>query len=153
MTEEIQSSRHLVIDAEELASALEGGGDEIEYYLDRKTGEVILHSEDLFADTDEEFGELLERHPERFLYIEPLPSWSGYQTMTDFIEQMPPSEARDRLARSITHGKPFRHFKDTLLDYPDLRENWFAFHRRVMLDHARKWVQSAALDADLKIPT
>lgn len=70
--------------------------------------------------------------------------------MVDFVEQMPPSETRDRLARALRHGKPFRRFKDELLNYPDVRENWFAFHQRVMLDHARKWIRSEGLDADLK---
>lgn len=74
MSGEKESSKRLVIDAEELAFAMEASRGEIEYYLDGSTGEVIPHSEDFLADNDDEFEELLEEQPERFLYIEPLPS-------------------------------------------------------------------------------
>jgi hypothetical protein len=70
--------------------------------------------------------------------------------MLDFIEQMPPCESRDRLTRAVQHGKPFRRFKDEVLDYPDIRQDWFAFHQRVLLEHARKWLRDEDIDADLK---
>jgi hypothetical protein len=50
------------------------------------------------------------------------------------------AQARDLLLRAI-HGRgAFRRFKDALFDFPELREEWFAFHYRRMRRRAIEWL-------------
>lgn len=142
--------KRLIIDAEDLIGALQNGYDELDYYLDLETGEVVLSGDEGVVDWDEELEALLEEYPDRFLYINAIPSAKGWQTMADFIEQLPSGEPRDRLTTAIQRSHPFRRFKDTLLNYPTLREQWFAFENQAMLDIARNWLADEGIDGELK---
>jgi len=60
--------------------------------------------------------------------VEPLPPAVGYGDMEDFVARVRDPRARDLLDRAIVGRGAFRRFKDTLLDFPELRRAWFAFH-------------------------
>ncbi len=47
--------------------------------------------------------------------------------MEDFIALVPQPHAADLLERAIAGRGAFRRFKDTLFEFPDLRQAWFAF--------------------------
>jgi predicted nucleotidyltransferase len=53
--------------------------------------------------------------------------------------------ARDLLERAIAGRGAFRRFKDTLLNFPDLRQVWFAFHDARMERRAIEWLASHGL--------
>src|SRR6266404_9180553 len=127
----------LLIDAEDLILALENHNYEAEYFLDLESGEVVLHVDEGIVGPDEELEAQLEAEPERFLPIHPIPSSGGWQVMADFIEQMPDGRATERLVRAVRGGHPFRRFKDELLNYPHIREQWFAFRDNAMTQLAR----------------
>ena len=153
MTKQQQTAEptdRIVIDAEELIEALQSHS-ELEYYLDRTTGEIEFLGEEDVVEEQTELRELVEQdESDRFVYIHPLQSSEGWQIMADFIEQLPFGKVRERLTRAVQHGKPFRRFKDELLNYPDIREGWFAFEHRRMLEHARDWLKDEDVEADLK---
>lgn len=130
--------------------ALESHCVESEYFLDLETGEVRFLVDEFVADPDDELKELIEEKPDRFLFIDPIPSSVGWQIMADFIEQLPSVKLREKFARAINRSHPFRRFKDALIDYPDIRQQWFAFHDREMLRHAGNWLKDAGLAAELK---
>jgi Uncharacterised protein family (UPF0158) len=48
--------------------------------------------------------------------------------MEDFVKRVRDPRARHLLERAINGRGAFRRFKDTLLDYPELRRAWFVFH-------------------------
>jgi Uncharacterised protein family (UPF0158) len=56
--------------------------------------------------------------------IEPIPSREAYGDMEDFIRRVRDPRARDLLERAIAGRGAFRRFKDTLLNFPDLRQVW-----------------------------
>ena len=141
----------LRIDPEDLIYALQNRGGESEYFLDLQTGEVVFLFDEGISDPDEELEELIENGPDRFRSIDPVSSSDGWQIMAEFIEQMPEGEAVKRLVRAVHGDHPFRRFKDTLLDYPDIREQWFAFERRAMLEIARKWLEQEEISAELTL--
>ena len=62
--------------------------------------------------------------------------------MEDFIRRVRDPRARDLLERAIAGRGAFRRFKDTLLDFPDLRPVWFAFHDARMERRAIEWLAS-----------
>lgn len=108
----------------ELGNALDDQGGEHQWYLDLRNGELLLVSE--FADFPEEFEDI-EEQTEVFLPVEPRSSHDAFVVMEDFVESLPESEVRRALARALRLPKPFRSFKDTLLDFPEDREAWFSF--------------------------
>jgi hypothetical protein len=60
--------------------------------------------------------------------------------MEDFAARVREPRTRDRLERAIAGRGAFRRFKDTLLDYPDLRGAWFAFHDARGERRALEWL-------------
>ena len=111
------------VDLTDLALALEDHSTEHSWWLDPATGEV----EPSFGETGEDGpapgGERTDLIP-----VEPLPSAVGYGDMEDFVAQVRDARARDMLERAIAGRGAFRRFKDALLDYPELRRAWFAWH-------------------------
>ena len=138
------------IDAEELIMALEHHGDESEWLLDLQTGELLFVADEGLVGPDEDLAEQIEREPDRYRVIDPIPSSDGWRIMAEFIERLPAGEARAHLTRALQHNHPFRSFKNALLDYPKLREEWFAFHEKSFMQLAREWLDDESIDADLK---
>jgi hypothetical protein len=141
----------LIIDAEDLISALENHAPESQYFLDLHTGEVVFNVDEAIVGLDDEFQALFDENPDRFHEIDPVPSSDGWQIMADFIEQMPAGDVRDRLIASIRGSHPFRRFKESLVHFPRVRDRWFAFHESAMLELARNWLNDENIDAELKI--
>jgi uncharacterized protein (UPF0332 family) len=77
---------------------------------------------------------------EGLIEIQPLPTEVGYADMEDFVAQVRDPRARALLERAITGRGAFRRFKDTLLDYPELRRAWFAFHDARGEQRAIRWL-------------
>jgi hypothetical protein len=105
------------IDTDLLIEALEDGSGEMTYVLDRATGQVLLIS--LAAMTLTEHEEALaqvESDPQRYVFIEPISSSQAYEIMSAFVEQLTRSDAKERLARALGRDRPFRRFKDALLE-------------------------------------
>jgi hypothetical protein len=116
---------------------------DIEHYLDLRTG-AILPIFDGFEDSNPD----LEREPQRFTLIEPVPSSLGFRWMEEFADLQAP-EVREELLRSLERRRPFRSFKDALLEFEGLREQWYAFEEQRQLAYARDWLRSEGIDAIL----
>lgn len=108
------------VDLADLALALEDHSEEHSWWFDPANGTV----EPRFV------GELGDPPlaGSGLIHVDPLPSAVGYGDMEDFVARIREPRTRDLLERAIAGRGAFRRFKDTLLDYPDLRQAWFAFH-------------------------
>jgi hypothetical protein len=98
---------------------------------------------------DEEDKEPLDADPDRYLLIEPVPSWVGYEVMSDFVETLPEGEARRESARALQQKHPFRRFKDVLSNYPAVREEWFRFHEQAFMKIIQEWLEDHGVEATL----
>ena len=125
---------------DDLGNALYDGGGlaEHRWYLDLRNGQLIPVSE--YADLPEEYDDIGEQ-PEVFLYIEPRSSHEGFEVMENYVDGLPESEARRALARALRLPKPFRSFKDTLFDFPEQREAWFAFQTQRQREAAIQFLE------------
>src|ERR671919_3014944 len=131
------------LDLSDLCLALEDNSPEHSWWFDPETGEAELWSDY----TGDELG--LGHPDDRGLtYIEPIGSPEAYGDMEDFVERVRDPRARDLLARAIEGRGAFRRFKDTLLEYPELRQAWFAFHDARSERRAIEWL----LERDLVHP-
>jgi len=131
---------HLAIASVDLIEALETRMDEGFWVIDLETGEVILAGLEGMAEQDGEEPPDYE-DSDRYLDIQPIPSRDAYQIMEDFVEGLPAGEEQRSLERALGHSRPFRSFKDTLLDFPPIRERWFKFQHARMLEEAQAWLE------------
>jgi predicted nucleotidyltransferase len=133
------------VDLRSLAEALEDHSPEMSWWFDPQTGETEPFLADLASvglDEDEDQEDPLDRG---LIRIEPIPSREAYGDMEDFIDLVRDPRARDLLERAIAGRGAFRRFKDTLLDFPDLRQVWFAFHDARMERRAIGWLADEQL--------
>lgn len=130
------------IDLRSLCEALDDHSDQTSWWIDPATGAVEPWS-DSFEESEEE-------HPadRGWTGIEPWPSSVGYGDMADFIGRVPDARARDLLERAIAGRGAFRRFKDTLFEFPDLREAWFRFRDVRAERRAIRWLADEELIAD-----
>jgi hypothetical protein len=105
-----------------IAMALEDHSSEGDWWIDADTGEVWYWRGD--DDDDSGFDPVGRDDARR---INPLPSGAGHGDMEDFISRVPDRRAVDLLERAIAGRGAFRRFKDTLVEFPELREEWFRF--------------------------
>lgn len=127
------------VDLGALAEALEDHSDMIQWFIDLATGEVIPWMEDGEEPCPDEAGAR---------YIEPVPSGEAYRDMQDFVARVPDRRAADLLSRAIEGRGAFRRFKDTLFEFPELREMWFRFHDVRMRRRAIEWLVDCRLVDD-----
>ena len=124
------------IDLGELCMALEDNSPEHDWWLDPRTGDLEPWSE---------LGDNLdETHPEErgLIGVEPVDSAESYSDMADFAEAVVDGRARDLLLRAIAGRGAFRRFKDTLLEFPELRTAWFGFHDARNQRRAIVWLEA-----------
>jgi predicted nucleotidyltransferase len=140
----------LTMDLSDLCMALEDNSSEHQWWLDPNSGELELRVLDYSAD-----GEANDPEERGFIYVDPIDSHEAYGDMEDFSLGVADPRARDLLERAIAGRGAFRRFKDTLLDFPELREAWFRFHDVRMERRAIAWLERegavAAEDAERAI--
>ena len=129
--------------------ALEGHSYEMTFFVDRRTGEVFP----VFEGNDESDADRdrIDGEPARFVGVDPIPSSVGWEVMAGFVESLPPGKARDTLDAALGARHPFRAFKDALLAYPTLRDEWYAFHDREWATLADEWLEEQGIDATLRV--
>jgi predicted nucleotidyltransferase len=127
------------VDLSMLAEALEDHSHSTEWWFDPANGESIPKSEDMSWD------EYDVDDPDRLIWIEPGFSSEGYADMEDFIALVGDPRARDLLARAIAGRGAFRRFKDTLYEFDDLRQVWFAFRDARAERRALAWLRGQGL--------
>jgi len=122
------------VELDSLCEALEDHSDEAHWWIDPRTGHVGVEG----VDQD-------DPAPEGALFIDPLPSRESYRDLEDFIGRVRHPRAREMLTRAIAGRGAFRRFKDTLFEFPDLREAWFRFHDTRMERRGLEWLADARL--------
>ncbi|MCI0710043.1 MAG: UPF0158 family protein [Chloroflexi bacterium] len=160
-------TRKLHIDLDELVFAFDSRMLEAEYYLNTKTGEILLVSEEGRRDLErlseqaqslEHLEELIkqkipagiqdevitlarfEAEEDDYILVPTTPSYAGYQDMEEFIQTVSNVALQNMLQEAIQGKGAFRRFKDALLDAPEERERWFKFKEAAMEQRVREWL-------------
>lgn len=120
------------VDLASVCEALEDHSDDHNWWLDPTNGEVEISTD--FGEDDE------ETEDKDLIPIEAVPSHESYRDLATFTSLVRDPRARDLLERAISGRGAFRRFKDTLFDFQELREAWFAFHDARMLRRALQWL-------------
>jgi uncharacterized protein UPF0158 len=138
--------RPVPINWDDLEMAMTWRSDELEYFLDLRSGEVRQHRVSAFADDaddvdlseDEADEGLAEGHLVR---VEPIESSVEYRWMEEFADSVTDARLRDLLEVAL-HGRgAFRRFKDVLARESHERERWFRFHDERVRAAMRGWLE------------
>ena len=141
----------LTLDRQDLILALTSnlGEHDAAYYLDTEAGELILFCEDFKADPSYGIPEDIAVNP-RYLEIIPFRSHDTFPLMEDFVSTLPEGEIANRLTKALEGKKPFRRFKDTLYDYPDIQDKWYQFEDAALTKMTETWCEENDIEFEWK---
>jgi hypothetical protein len=125
------------VDLAELCGALDDRSDENAWYVHAVDGRVRLST------TGVREGEDVDDPLWR-----PVPragSAPGYRDMADFVAGVHRGRAADLLDRAIAGRGAFRRFRETLQEFPDLRDRWFRFRDARARRRALQWLVDEGL--------
>ena len=158
--------KKLKLDLEMIANAMEDvDRTDMDYYLDKEKGEVIITSEETFEYAEEEdedkiredlpdwqkediklAQDILFKNPDRYICIPERPSYEGYNLMVEFAEKVEDELLREKLNIALDGKGAFRRFKNVIADYPDYREKWFKFRDERINIKVIEWLNSIGIE-------
>ena len=155
----------LKVDLEMIASAMDDiARVDMNYYLDKETGEVIFLLEEVSRYVEEEdenlrkelldwqkkdikvAQDILFKNPDRYIYIPEGSPCNGYDLMVEFAETIEDDLLRDKLNIALDGKGAFRRFKNVIADYPDYREKWFRFKDERINKKVIEWLNSMGIE-------
>jgi hypothetical protein len=127
-------------------------------FLDVESGDLVWIERDLWNDIDR--GEDVSDYDPNeveiarqayegnvpYQYLPELDSDERFQFMENFVRDETTGEVREKLIQSLRQRKPFRRFKDALLQYPDIRDQWFAYEEERQREWAIVWLKSLGIE-------
>ena len=162
---EIKIMKKIKADLEMIANAMEDVGRmDMDYYLDKETGEVIVTSDEIFGYAEEDEDKLREdlpdwqkedvklaqdilfKNPDRYICIPEKPSYEGYNLMVEFAEKVEDELLREKLNIALDGKGAFRRFKNVIADYPDYGKKWFKFKDERLNKEVIDWLSSIGIE-------
>jgi predicted nucleotidyltransferase len=129
------------VDLAALADALDDRSPDTRWYLDPDGGAVAA------------YGPGEAGPPDTWVEIDPVTSRESYRDMSDFTAGVQHRRAAALLDRAIDGRGAFRRFKNTLFEFPEVRDQWYRFRDARSRRRAVDWLAGAGLltgpDADL----
>jgi hypothetical protein len=129
----------------EIAGQLDMG---MKCFYHKKTGELESYPDEMrgFADFDDELWKetmnKVDVNFQDYISFEAMESHESFRMMEDFVDDIADKKIRQRFEDAIGYEKPFQNFKQLLLNYPDLRQQWFAYKDQRMLDYVKEQVEA-----------
>ena len=155
----------LKVDLEMIASAMDDiARVDMNYYLDKETGEVIFLLEEVSGYVEEEdenlrkelldwqkkdikvAQDILFKNPDRYIYIPEGSPCNGYDLMVEFAETIEDDLLREKMNIALDGKGAFRRFKNVIADYPDYREKWFRFRDERINKKVIEWLNSMGIE-------
>jgi hypothetical protein len=132
----VSDSPKIQVDWSGLEAAFENHSPEVRSYLDRHSGEVVNL---VGREAETARGVEVRSDPERYLYIEPVPSREQYRIMERFIATVTYPALSERLSDAIVGKGAFRRFKDCIAQHVEERKRWFAFRDALVHQFILDW--------------
>ena len=142
-------SNRVQIDLEDIMVAMQTHDFDVSHYLDVTTGAILLVKDGMVNDLEGDIDDLLDEEPDRYRLVEPVESSTAYKVMEDFIDALPHGVAQTVLRHAIEKPKPFRGFKDALVELTEAQDQWVEFELKAYRRYAEKWLQLEGIEATL----
>jgi len=150
----------LQIDWDELETAFENRNEDLTYYLDLVTGQVILEGEgeDAHFDEDAEMEDAVDveaapRDEPTRLYVVSFTDDDEIDWMEEFIEgdDAISHALKETLAELVAQG-PSQKFKDELRHHADVRARWFLFRSERLHEVMDAWMEEHGISPASRPP-
>jgi hypothetical protein len=108
---------------------------ELEYYPDefRDPG----FDEEMWAET---INKVKKNHRD-YVRFEGMHSSEEFRVMESFISDIGHTPTHNKFIDAISRKKPFAHFNDLLLDYPELRKQWFVYKLERYIEFVKEQIE------------
>ena len=128
---------------QELIDCYDDNSMEHSYYFNVKTNEIIFLSE--YLDSGEEYEELNEEVEEGFgetyFRVPQTDSRQGFIDMEEFVETVKSDDVQAELYKALSgHRGVFRRFKDTLMDYPEIQQQYYQYKEERNKERVIEWL-------------
>lgn len=140
------------INWEELETAFDNRREDLVYYLDLVTGQVVLEGEgeeDDFEDDEDLVDESpdpesVARNESTRLYVDPPGPEDEVQWMREFVEDEDglAGEIRTRLREAVATGHPLDSFREVLRDHSEERDLWFLYRAERLHEVIEVWIDA-----------
>lgn len=148
----------LPVKLQDVIDALELTSDFHSYFLDRRTGEIEMITDEVWSAAKND--ELLSTHPEwerelilkareiqstdHFIELPNKFDINSYKMMERFCHQYPDRETSAKLSAAIRGKGAFRRFKDRISEL-SIEDQWRRFERQCLEDTAVEWLQAEGI--------
>src|SRR5687767_3798850 len=145
----------LPVKLQDVIDALELTSDSNSHFLDRRTGEIEIITEDVWNAAEND--ELISTHPEwerelilkareiqstdHFVELPNKFDIDSYEMMERFCHEYPNRGISEKLSAAIKGKGAFRRFRDKISDL-GIEEEWNRFERQCLEDIAVDWLQA-----------
>jgi hypothetical protein len=121
--------------------------DMADYFFDPESGRIVSHLKaDPFGygdlEEDEEEMSEIERIEKEWLPLDRISSRERFEWMEEFITTVYSITAQTALRQALSQKKPFRNFRDSLMEYPDVRQQFFRFEDAKRREYAVDFIES-----------
>lgn len=120
------------VDLETLAHALDDRSPDSSWFIDPERGEIRRQPAGLTP-------------PEGWLTIDSTAAGDSYRDMSDFTAAVQHRRAAALLDRAIDGRGAFRRFKNTLFEFPEVRDQWYRFRDARSRRRALDWLAENGL--------
>ncbi len=127
------------VDLGELCAALDDRTAGMTWWIEPTTGAIRSHLADVGGPSTADLADTGWRRIRR------TESYESYRDMSEFVAAVHHRRAADLLDRAITGRGAFRRFKDTLFEFPELRDQWFRFRDARSRRRALAWLAEEGL--------
>jgi len=147
---EVRMKRKVNISMDDLLMAFDMNAAGYKQYLHLETGGMAMLSE--MGDSFDENGNPVKDpgifgDPDKYIYIPGSDSGETYRDMEAFIEAKVNSERlRSDLREELGGHRPFRRFRDVLMNHPKLDREWFDFREDRTKTRIRQWLTDNDLE-------
>lgn len=135
---------------EELVNCYDDNQMDHEYFLNIETKDIAFFSS--YIDRNE-YDELMEKVEEGFgeIYfkVPQTDSREGFLDMEEFVETVYSDKIKSQLYDALSRNKGvFRRFKDVLMEYPDIREQYYQYKYEKNKARVIDWLHSENFKID-----
>ncbi len=142
------------IDWDELESAFDNKNEELVYYLDRVTGQVVLEGEGEDDFDDLSSSESPTRNDSTRIYVESPDSVELLAWMRDFVRDTEDldAEIRGKLREAVEAPEPIPAIRQTLDDAAEVRDRWFAYRSDRLHEAMDAWLDTNDISSVARPP-
>lgn len=141
-----QPHQALPVDLPELCLALAAEADDLRWYLDRDTGDVLLVNREW--DPVEHAGltaEDVEKNAHRFVRVPTADGRSASLDMASYAEQVGDARLRESLELALLAPRPGRRFRAVLGWLPEEQGRWHEFRQARWEARAKAWLATVGV--------